>query len=157
MKDINLYESGSGGEIGLIGGDVVMTEQLFQQVYLCLFGGNQKASTIGNEVAGIPRYDWWGNSLIFTNNQAKQFNSITERTLYSTVLNSVGRQQILAAVNQDLQNFKSVANITVNVVILSTNRVQIIIGLTRPQNNQNAILQFTWDMAAQELIMDMTI
>lgn len=36
-KDINLHESGSGGEISIINNDLVLGEALFQQVYLALF------------------------------------------------------------------------------------------------------------------------
>lgn len=153
-QDINLYESGNGGEIAIIDGDIVLTEQLFQQVYLSLFGGNVEASTIGNEIPSALRYDWWGNQLLYANQPSKQFNCLTEKALAENTLNSVGRLNIIAAVNADLQYFTTVANISVNVVILSVNRVQINIILTEPDNQQDKVLQFIWDSAKKEAIID---
>lgn len=156
-KDLNLFASGNGGEIAILNGDLLLTEQLYQQIYLCLFGGNLEASTTGNELPGEPRLDWWANSLFFLNNPPKQFNSFTEKALRDNPLSSNGRTKILQAVEADLQNFKSVANISVNVVILNTNQVQLSISISQPQNQQDKILQFIWDNAKKELIIDVTI
>jgi hypothetical protein len=153
-QDINIYESGNGGEIAIIGEDIVLTEQLFQQIYLSLFGGNVEASTLGNEIPSALRYDWWGNQLLYANQPSKQFNSFTEKALAENTLNSVGRLNIIAAVNADLQYFTSVANISVNIVILSVNRVQISIVLTEPDNQQDKVLQLIWDNAKNEVIID---
>jgi len=156
-QDISIYESGSGGEIVIAGNDIALAEVLLQQAYLCMFGGNTEADTTGNEIDGVARYDWWANSLIFANDPAKQFNSQTERALANNALNAAGRLNILAAVNADLQNFNSIANITTNVVILSTNTVMIQVQLQMPGNSQNKTLQFIWDNARLEVITQVVI
>ena len=74
-KDLLLYENGNGGELLINNLDVALVDTLFQQVYICLFGGNIEANTKGNEKKGEQREDWWGNSLMFNNNSEKQFNS----------------------------------------------------------------------------------
>lgn len=156
-KDINLFESGDGGEIAILDGDVVLTEQLYQQVYLALFGGNVEASTEPNTPVTEQRNDWWGNSLIFTETPEKQFNSITEKTLRTTTLNSTGRITILRAIEYDLQYLKNVANVTVNVVILGTYKIKIDVTLSRPQNQQDVVMQILWDGAKDELIVNRVI
>ena len=156
-KDILLYESGDGGEIAVISDDIALIELLYNQTYLALFGGNVEASTLGNEPAGTIRQDWWGNSLLMPNDAASQFNSQTEKALNDNVLNSVGRVNIQRAVDADMQYLKSIANISTNVVILSTNKVQIIVTLTQPDNQENKTFVFLWDNAKNELISNQAI
>ena len=68
--------------------DLVTIEGLQNMVYIALFGGNTEASTpierIDNELA----FDYWGNTLFDLNEPQAQFNSLTERTLTETALNS---------------------------------------------------------------------
>jgi len=156
-KDILLYENGNGGEILVLNNDISLVETLLQQVYLCLFGGNVAASTTGNEIEGQQRNDWWANELLFNDRKEKQFNSNTERVLDSVALNTSGRIDIQRAVESDLESLKNIANITVNVVILNHNRIEISIRLTKPDSNEDKILQFIWDNARKEIIIDKTI
>ena len=65
-KDLHLFESGSGGDFEIINNDLSLSETIFQSIYISLFGGNIETSTLGNEVAGQERYDYWGNSLLFS-------------------------------------------------------------------------------------------
>lgn len=156
-KDILLYESGSGGEIAVIGNDIALVEQIFQQCYLALFGGNIEASTLGNEPVTQIREDYWQNALFYNNDPGRQFNSQTERALNENALTSTGRVNIQRAVEADLQYFKTIADISVNVVILSVNKVQITIGIKQPGSQSGQSLQVIWDNAKQEMITDITI
>lgn len=156
-KDILLYESGNGGDIAILNNDIALGDQLYQQAYLCLFGGNIEAITRGDELDGHIRNDWWGNSLLFANNKAKQFNSLTEKALRSNALTSVGRINIIRAIETDLKYLKNVANILVDAIILGTNRIKIAIELTRPDNSQPVAISIIWDNAKQELIIDKSI
>ena len=156
-KDILLYESGNGGEMLVANNDISLVEILYQQVYLRLFGGNVEANTTGTEIEGQQRDDWWGNSLLFNNINDKQFNSNTERILDSVALNTSGRIDIVRAVEADLINLKKIANISVNVVILSYNRIVINISINKPGNLEDKELQFIWDNASKEVIIDKQI
>lgn len=156
-KDIALYESGSGGELLVLNNDISLVETLYQQVYLRLFGGNVEANTTGTEIEGQQRNDWWGNALLFSNRKDKQFNSNTERVLDNVTLNTAGRIDIKRAVESDLNNLSDIADITVNIVILSHNKVEISVLLQKPEDIEDKILQFIWDNARKEVIIDTTI
>ncbi|HMI03728.1 MAG TPA: hypothetical protein VK541_14690 [Pedobacter sp.] len=156
-KDILLYESGNGGELAIINNDLALAERLYQQAYLCLFGGNVEADTLGNEIATEIRQDWWANSLLFGDNKAKQFNSETERALNNNALTSTGRLNIQRAVENDLKYFKNVAEFVVGVSLLGRDKVEISIKLTQPKNQQGESLQLIWDNAKKELITDKII
>jgi len=155
-QDILIYEAGSGGELAVQSDDIALIEYLYNQVYLAAFGGNIEASTLGNEPAGTIREDWWANPLLFPNDPGSQFNSQTELALRQNVLNSSGRVAIQRAFDADLQYLKSIANITTNVVILATNKIQLTATLTQP-NNQDVTVSFIWNNASGELISNQTI
>ena len=156
-KDVLLYESGNGGEIAIINNDIALNQQLFQQVYLKLFGGNIEADTKGNELPSEIRSDWWGNSLQFSDRKPKQFNSETERSLNNNVLNSSGRINIQRAVENDLRYFKDIADIKVSVIINNYDSVLILIELQQPGNQRESRFQLSWDNAKKQLITDKTI
>lgn len=156
-KDIDIFENGSGGEIAIDNGDIALTNYLFNQVYLALFGGNVAATTLGNEPAGIVREDYWQNDLLYFNQPALQFNSLTELALLQNALSSSGRIAIQRAVESDLQYLNTIAEVTVNVVILSTNRLQIAVTIQQPVNNIDATIKFIWDNARNELITQQNI
>lgn len=155
-QDILIYENGSGGEIAVQGNDIALVEYLYNQVYLAAFGGNVEANTLSNEPAGIIREDWWANALLFPNDPGSQFNSQTELALRSNVLNSSGRVAIQRAFDADLEYLKSIATITTNVVILSTNKVQLNAALSQPNNN-DVVVSFIWNNASNELISQQNI
>lgn len=156
-KDINLHESGNGGEMAIVSNDLLMGESLFQQVYLALFGGNVESVTRGDELITEERFDWWGNSLFFSETPTKQFNSITERTINSVALNGQGRLSIINAVNEDLRYLTELLNYSIDVEILAVNKIRIIINFTPKLNQENRILQLVYDNAKNELIIEKTI
>lgn len=156
-KDILIYENGTGGEMRIISNDLAMSETLFSQVYLAFFGGNVEASTKGNELEKQERFDWWANSLLFRGKQNKQFNSNLERVLSTTVYNSSGRIEIENAAKKDLQILSSVVNVSVQVSIVAHDKIRLEVKLTGFENGQESELQFIWNNASKEIILEETI
>lgn len=156
-KDLLLFETGNGGDMNLSNNDLELVETLFQQVYLCLFGGNIEVSTKGDELANQIRQDWWGNSLQFNEKKEKQFNSETEKILNTTALNSSGRILITRAVEEDLKYLKNISDVKINVIILANNKIKIVIALKIPNDNEDKILQIIWDNARTEIITERQI
>ena len=156
-KDILLYETGDGGDLLISNNDMTLVDILFQQAYILMFGGNYEENTTGSEIESQERNDWWGNSLFFNENPSKQFNSNTERVLDNVVLNTSGRLDIKRAVEFDLKSLKKLANFDINVIILSTNKIAIEIKLIKPNNLEDKTLQFIWNNATKEIIIDRTI
>jgi phage gp46-like protein len=156
-KDIAIYESGNGGDIAIMNNDIALGDQLYQQVYLALFGGNVEVSTRGDEPNGMQREDWWANSLLFGNVKAKQLNSATERALQENALNSTGRLNIIRAIESDLAYLKAFADISADASIVSNNCISITVTLKQPNTQQNTALKYLWDSAKQELITEETI
>lgn len=156
-KDINLHESGNGGEMAIVSNDLLMGESLFQQVYLALFGGNIEAVTRGDELITEERFDYWANPLFFSEIPSKQFNSITEKIINSVALNSQGRLSIINAVNEDLSYLTELLNYSIDVQIFEVNKIRIIINFTPKNNQQSRVLQLVYDNAKNELIIERTI
>ncbi len=143
-----IYETGDGGDLKVLNNDLALTSSLYNQVYLCLFGGNVEASTKGNELENEKRFDWWANDLLDLN-----FNSETERIINTVTLNPSGRLKILQAVKNDLKPIDLVANYTVEVILENVNRFKILINLTEKLNKQEKIIQILWDISKDEVIL----
>lgn len=156
-KDINLHESGSGGEFSIVSNDLLFGESLYNQVYLALFGGNVEANTIGNELISEQRFDWWGNPLFFSEVQSKQFNSNTERALQTVVLNSSGRLTIIQAVNTDLEYLTRLLNYTIDVSFPKENHILIEVKFRKKDNLEDKVLQLLYNNAKDELIIEKII
>mgnify|MGYP003602008379 CR=1 FL=1 len=148
MRDLLIYETGDGGDLKVLNNDLALTTSLYNQVYLCLFGGNVEASTKGNELENEKRFDWWANDLLDLN-----FNSETERIINTVTLNPSGRLKILQAVKNDLKPIDLVANYTVEVILENVNRFKILINLTEKLNKQEKIIQILWDISKDEVIL----
>lgn len=155
--DLLIFENGNGGEISLNGRDISLVERLYYKVYYSLFGGNIEATTKGNEVVGEVRSDWWGNSLFFSEKKAKQFNSETEKTLRNVTLNSLGRIEILNSVKNDLKYLKDISQLDINIVLLSTEKLEIIVKLKKLENSSNNALRIIWDNAKNQVISSIII
>lgn len=156
-RDLHLYESGNGGELHLLNGDLVLSETLFQTIYLALFGGNVEASTTGEEITGQERLDFWANELLFKTQKNKQLNSLTEKTLNSVTINTSGRLKIQSAVEQDLFFLKNIINFDIDVLILGTDKIKILISISSISNQSEKVFQFIWNNAKGQLILDKTI
>ena len=157
MDDIALHETGSGGDLQLLGNDIASTSGLFNMVYMAWFGGNTEASTTGNELESELREDWFGNALLFDNEKDVQFNSLLEKTLNETALDSAGRIKIEEAAKKDLAFMSDIAEVTVSVSILSDDRVSIFVQLKEPDNIQEKEYQLIWDKLKDEVIIENTI
>lgn len=152
-KDINLYESGNGGEMSIVSNDLLMSETLFQQVYLALFGGNIETVTRGDEVIGQERFDYWANTLFFQDNQVKQFNSETENFLINMSYTTSNRLKLIELVKSDLSYVSSLVNFSVDVKFESLNRLLIIINFTEKTNQEDRVLQLVYDNSKNEVII----
>lgn len=148
MIDITLFESGDGGDLFINNKDILATDSIIQTIYICLFGGNVEAITKGNEPKNEIREDWWGNFLL---SDKKLFNSLTEKVLKETALNSNGRIKILNAVKEDLKPLSDVAKIDVDVYLPKQDTVKIIISVVN--NQKNNIYEIIWDKMKQEPII----
>lgn len=155
--DIQLYETGSGGDFAIVNNDLLMGESLYQQIMLALFGGNIQASTKQFYLETEERFDYWGNSLIWKDVKSKQFNSETERTIRTIALNSSGRLALIQAVEQDLNYLKSVADITIEVEIIGSSQTRIIVTFSEKTNQQDKLLQLVYDNAKGEVIIEKII
>jgi phage gp46-like protein len=156
-NDLYIYEIGDGGDASLNGSDLYTTNTIFNMVYLALFGGNPEASTTGNEVAGVPRFDWWGNSLIFEDTPSLQFNSLTEKTLNEIELSSRAVVEISNVVKKDLLFLNEIAEVDVDVSILSVDKVAINIYVNELGTLEKKEFQFIWNATKMELIEQRTI
>lgn len=152
IKDISIFESGSGGDLLIINDDLTLTNLLFQIVYLSLFGGNIEASTLGNERPGVVRDDWWANSLLFKDQIEQQMNSQTEMTLNKVALNSSGRLLIQDSVRNDLRHMATFADVSSDVILNELNKVQIIVRLNQYQNKEINEFEFIWDNVEKTVI-----
>lgn len=157
MKDIALYETGSGGDFFIKNNDLSLTNTLLNNIYISLFGGNVEDSTTGFEIEGQLRSDWWANSLIFSEEKQKQFNSETERVLNNIVLNSSGRIEVKRAVENDLKHLKSFAKILVDTTVLSLNKIAIFVKITSLDNEEEKTIKIIWDSLKNEAIIEKTI
>lgn len=154
-KDLSIYLSSNGGELLLLENDLVLSESIFNQVILALFGGNVEASTRGDEPINTERLDYWQNSLFNSNSQAKQMNSETEFLLSNLTLNSSNRLKLIQAIKNDLQYLSKLAIINVDV-FFETNKIKIIIKFDK-NDNTSEFFSFIYDNSKNEIIIDNTI
>ena len=103
------------------------------------------------------RNDWFGNALLFENEKEVQFNSLLEKTLNQTALDSSGRITIEEAAKKDLEFMKDIADVTVSVSILSDDKVSIVAQLKEPENIEVKEYQLIWDNLKNEVIIEKTI
>ena len=149
--DLQLIETGSGGDIFLLGNDLAQTLGFENMPYIGLFGGNVAQDTPQTRLAGEQDFSWWGNALLMPNLPGQQFNSQTERVLNSVALTSGNLSKIQNAVNADLLYMQDFAQITVNVSIISVNTVKIQIFIKQPDNLTSNEFIFIWDGTAKDL------
>lgn len=153
-SDISIFSSDNGGDMCILNNDLSLTESLYQLIYLSLFGGNIEASTTGNEPKTDERFDFWANSLLFSKQKEKQFNSETQRTLNKVVLNSSGRLKIKQSVENDLVFLKDIVNFEVNIFLESSSRIIIEVKVISLTNSENKIYQLIWDNSKKEVIIN---
>ena len=124
--DVKVIETGNGGDLTKNGNDLAMVFSFENMVYLALFGGNKAAVTPQKRISSEQAFDYWANSLLFPEDTGLQFNSITEKTLETTALTSVGRLTIEDAVKSDLEFMAAFAEVSVSSQIVSSDRIDIL-------------------------------
>lgn len=137
---------GNGGDLQLANNDIVPVYGLENNIYLALFGGNVEQST-GSQDRILPvnvqnsplvsqqNFDYWANDLLLSNDKTQFFNSQTERVLNSTQLSSVGRVKIENAMKEDLSFLSSNGIVTVDVTIISDDKINAVIKLVIDDND----------------------
>jgi len=143
MQDVLILETLNGGDLNKIANDLVVAKGWENMPYIALFGGNVKQSTPVDRVDGEQNFDWWGNG--YENSESIQINSETERVLSQVNLNSNGRILIEQAVQKDLEFMNEFANVSVDVSIISDDRVQIDIAIQEPTNLQSTQYRYIWN------------
>lgn len=149
--DCQIIESGDGGDVVKNPKDLAIIDGFQNFPYLAQFGGNVAQSTPSKRIATQQALDYWGNNLIWPNDQSQQCNSQTERALNNTPLTSAGRVLIENAIIDDLAILKPFCNVKVEVSITATDRIEWEVTLTKPDNLQSTTFIYIWDATMQEL------
>ena len=157
MADIAIYESFDGGEVILKGGDLELTEGLFNHPYLGMFGGNVEQSHEDEDefLFILERFDYWGNNLFFPDDPQQQFNSELERVLTETALDDEGLQRLEAIIKADLDFLTELAEVSVSVELLNVDTLKIDIFLQQPGGLQEQRFVFLWDGTRLEQITNL--
>lgn len=150
--DLELTESGNGGELIKNKKDLSVIFGFENFPYLSMFGGNVEESTPVTRFDGQQALDYWGNTLLMPEDSKIQFNSLTERMLKTTPLTSQGRVLIENAIKEDLQAMSDFANVIVKVEIVATDKIVIGIRLLQPDNIQRKDFIYIWDATNFELM-----
>lgn len=148
--DLELQESGNGGDLVKMPNDLSVIDGFQNMIYLALFGGNVEASTPSKRIDSEQAFDWWGNSLELED-PGLQMNSETERALMSVALNSAGRLKIEQAVKKDINFMKSFATTDVTVTIPDNDQIKIMVSVKRPDNLEERQFIFIWDRTKNEV------
>lgn len=157
IQDVTIYETGQGGDLFLMGNDVEKTSALWNMIYLGLFGGNVEQSTPTLRPEDEQMFDFWGNALLAGDTPEIQYNSLTERTLNQTAINSAGRIKVEQAMKQDLKFMADFAEVEVSVSLIGVDRVKLSVQVNEPTNQQAKEFVFIWDSTKQEAITDVQI
>lgn len=152
--DLELTETGNGGDLVKKPKDLSVISGLGNMPYLAMFGGNLEASTPVTRLETEQAFDWWGNTLLFGDDPGLQLNSRTERALLETALTSQGRLAVERAVLSDLAFMRPFANVSVQASITSTDTIRIAVGLQRPDNLEEREYIFIWDASKEELSLE---
>jgi len=70
------------------------------------------------------------------------------------VYNSSGRIEIENAAKKDMEVLNGIVNTTVAVSIVSESRIRININLSGLNNNEQGKLQFIWNNAKKEIVIE---
>ena len=149
--DLELLENGNGGDLVKKPKDLSVINGFQNMAYLALFGGNPNHSTPVTRPDNKRMFDWWGNSLLFRDNQKVQFNSLTEQTLYDVAVTSSGVAKVEQSVKRDLAFMMEFANLEISVLVISDNEIEIKVLIDQPSNEQNKLFVYIWDSTKKEL------
>lgn len=150
--DLRTIETENGGDLSFNGIDLETIEGWQNMPYLDLFGGNIEGST-KQLLDGELSLDWWGNRLFYENSPELQVNSEFERLLQNVALSSSGRLQLDQVAKNDLRGFSDFADVTVNLSIISVDRLSLFIEIKEPTASQSEIFTYIWDSTRNELVL----
>lgn len=155
MFDLAIVETGSGGDIQILGNDLAVVNGIENMPYLGMFGGNLEQSTVDNQVLEFSK-DWWANSLLMNSNPSIQMNSTVERTLNSTPLTSSGRLAIENAIKYNLEFLTSILGspVEVSVTIISDDRIDILLKIIYLKETKVTVIKFKKQASGDFSIFD---
>ncbi len=156
MNDIAIFETGNGGDF-VLQNDFQLSSGLFNNIYLCLFGGNILGSTEDAVLTGEERNDWWGNNLFYPNSPNVQFNSRFERALREVTLNSSGRSELENIARRDLQSLAVLGDIDVSAILSGNDKLELRIVITQKNTNIPEQFLLVWNQTRAELIVNRII
>ena len=157
MFDVSFYENGNGGDIEKSQTDIVGTTGLFNIIYFALFGGMiEPENELTNQEGQTPRFDYWANDLLFSENESQQYRGNTERILAQTVTNSAGLSQLEDAANSDLEPFSEIFDlVSVTATVAGVDKINLAIKVQEPTGQ--SLFSFIWDGVRLESIEERTI
>lgn len=130
MTDLRIVETFNGGDLVVSNNDLELTNQITNQVYLSLFGGNTEQSTPQiNQDISFERLDFWGNDLFHPDEPDFQLNSSFERALAQTALNTEGIQQLEQIALQDLSLLSEFGSVTASISVTGNDRIKVCVSI----------------------------
>lgn len=126
--DFKILVGQNGADFVNLGNDLAITTSVSTMLFLSMFGGNIEASTVQGRRPDDDK-SYWANDL--EEDPSRYFNSLTERTIRDTALNSAGRTKIENAIKEDVKFLNNYFTITVTVEILSDDLLRIKLFLTQ--------------------------
>lgn len=137
--DLQILETGNGGDFNYLGGDLKVVSGIENMPYLGMYGGNLEAVTDPKTLTDQAA-DWWGNWFMISQ-PSIQFNSLTEKTINTVSLTSSGRVLIENAVKSDLKFLSDLGcTVSVEVEIAAIDRINIRIKILMPNGTKRLIL-----------------
>ncbi len=126
--DLGIIETGNGGDFSMSGPNPDMVYGIENHPYLGMYGGNKESSTSSVKIA-LESFDFWGNSLLWRDNESIQMNSEFERALDKIALTSQGRNRLIDIAKKDLEFMSAYAKIEVEASITATDRLEMLIRI----------------------------
>lgn len=142
MVDLELKETGNGGDLVINGNDFNIINSFENMPYIAMFGGNVEQVTPTQRLENEQAFDFWGNTII---EPALRYNSTTEKKMQQVALNSAGRLLVEQAIKDDIAFMSEFCETEVSTTIISDDVLQISIKLIKPDNLENKEFIFTWD------------
>lgn len=150
--DILIIETGTGGDVTLLGNDLASVQGLQNMPYLAWFGGNVGYTTANNRPENTEVFDFWGNFLNESANPQTWFNSLLENALKNTAITPQGIREIETAARKDLDFMRGFATVSVSVSAPAIDRVKIDVILRQIETNEEDIFSYIWAATENELI-----
>ena len=144
--DLQINETGNGGDLVFNTNDISLTSEVYNQPYLAHFGGNKEALTL-DYVQGEERKDYWANTLLLQDKE--RFDSEFEKMLNNTELSSSGRLKLEQSASNDLTFLDGFSDKTSNVSITGSDRILLSETLTEGNNKS---FTYIWGEAKDEII-----